>query len=84
MEATIQTKFNIGDVVSFKNHSSFNPSYDVTTIGTITAIHVYGGNGMYVGENAKGRVRYDINGHCEVRMEESRFTLIKAAQDNKE
>ena len=75
----ISTKFNIGDVVSFENNTSFNPAYKVTTIGTISAIHIYGGKGMGVGENAIGTVRYDINGHCEVHKKESCFKLIKAA-----
>jgi hypothetical protein len=33
------SKFKIGDIVSFQNVTSFNPGYGATTIGTVTAVH---------------------------------------------
>jgi hypothetical protein len=73
MDATIgiKTKFNIGDIVSFRNSTAFNPGHKVVTIGVITAIHIYG--------DAIGTVRYDVNGHCQTHMDESYFTLVRAA-----
>ena len=64
----VKPKFNVGDIVSFLNESAFNPTLKVTTIGTITAIHIYAGN----------TVRYDINGHCQTHMDESCFTSISS------
>ena len=85
MKGLLESKFKIGDIVSFENSSSFNPAYNVTTIGTITAIHFYKGKGMLVSEDKRGQFCYDVNGHSQVHMVESAFTLIKAApQENKE
>lgn len=82
MEDKIIPKFNIGDVVSFRNNTSFNPAYKVTTIGTVTAIHLYYGRGMCLGEDLRGTVRYDISGHSQIHMDEACFTLVKGLINN--
>lgn len=72
-------KFNIGDTVSFNNDFDHNPAYKVISIGIIIAINITTGSGMFVGENCKGQIKYEVTGSSLVNRLESDFTLVRAA-----
>ena len=81
-------KFKIGDIVSFKNESSYNPANKVTTIGKIESINIFNGRdityspakGETMPRSLKGKVSYVISGHSLIR-DETELKLYKAEED---
>jgi hypothetical protein len=68
---TVKSKFNIGDIVCMKDDFHFNPSYEVLSIGKVEAIHIHYGKGLFVDEDARGKITYNISGFSLMPEEDS-------------
>lgn len=84
-------KFKIGDIVSFKNESSYNPANKVTTIGKIESINIFNGRdityspakGETMPRSLKGKVSYCISAHSLI-MDENDIKLYKIEEEENE
>lgn len=82
-------KFNIDDIVEYRNEYSFNPAHRVRSVGKIEAIHIYYGveigyypsRGETEPKSLAGRISYTVTGSS-ILIEEDELTLygLKGAE----
>jgi hypothetical protein len=65
----ISPKYKIGDIVEYDDEFSFNPAYEVVSIGKVIGIHIHYGAGMFLGEDARGEIKYTISGSSLIQSE---------------